>query len=191
MAEHGRAPREMAVLLAQWASIGHKPTPTSAVRRAHAVSARAALPPERGKERARSGAFSCAHTQVSCLLEAAAGMSEHGRALSGVAVQLAQWAFIRYKPTPTIAARRAHAASARAALPQERESARAVALFFSCAHAQVSCLLEAAAGMSEHSRAPRGVAVQLAQWASMGHGSSPTSAAGRAHAVSARAALPP
>ena len=42
--ERGRAPRERAVSLAQWAFIGHGPTPTSATRRAHTASARAAPP---------------------------------------------------------------------------------------------------------------------------------------------------
>ena len=53
----------------------------------------------------------------------------------------------------------------RGLLPRER--ARAVA-FFSCAHAQESCLLEAAAGTSKRGRAPRNRAVSLAQWSSIG-----------------------
>ena len=91
MSKHGRAQREMALPLAQWAFIWHGPTPTSAARRAHVASTCAALPPERERERARSGTFFyCAHAQVSCSLEAAADMSEHGRSLSEMAVSLAQ-----------------------------------------------------------------------------------------------------
>ena len=65
---------------------------------------------------------------MSCSLEAAAGMSEHGRAPSEGGVSLAQFAFVRYGPTPTSAARRAHFASARAAYPPEGE--RAVARMY-------------------------------------------------------------
>ena len=55
-------------------------------------------------------------------------MSEHGRAPSEGGVSLAQFAFVRYGPTPTSAARRAHFASARAAYPPEGE--RAVARMY-------------------------------------------------------------
>ena len=57
--ERGRAPRQSAVSLAQWASIGQERSPTSTARRAHAASARAAPSPER--ERARAVALFLAH----------------------------------------------------------------------------------------------------------------------------------
>ena len=60
----------------------------------------------------------------SYLLEAAAGTSERGRAPMERAASLAQWAFIENASTLTSAARRAHAATARAAPPPEKESAR-------------------------------------------------------------------
>ena len=256
---HGRAPRERTVPLAQQASIGHGPTPTSAARRVHVASARAALPLER--ESARAVALIFLRTCASKLLVGGRGWhirtrpctEEEGRSAGaegfrrdgptptsaarranaasaraapppegeravarsrvctrelrllvggrgwhvgtrpcteGEAVLLAQWASIGHGPTPTSAARRAHVASARAAVPLERESVHAVALFFPLVHAQVSCSLESAAGMSEHGRAPRERAVPLPQWASIGHGPTPTSAARRAHVASARAALP-
>ena len=75
-------------------------------------------------------------------------MSEHGRSPRGVAVKLAQWAFIENEPTLTSAARRTRAASARAVLPPERERETVRNGYFSCAHAQVSCSLEAAASMA-------------------------------------------
>ena len=90
-----------------------------------------------------------------------------------------------YKLTPIYAARRAHAASARAAPPPERERAEA---YFSCAHAQESCSLEAPARTSERGRASRERAVSLAQRASKAHKLTPIYAARRAHAASARAA---
>ena len=193
MSEHGRSPRGVAVKLAQWAFIGHESTPTSAARRVHAASARGAPPPERERARAVVLFLSCAHAQLSCSLEAAAGMSEHGRAPRGVAVKLAQWASIEYEPTLTSAARRAHITSARAALPpeRERERERAQWRFFSCAHVQVRCSLEAAAGMAEHGRAPREMAVSLVQWASVGHEPTPTNTTRRAYAASEGAAHPP
>ena len=74
------------------------------------------------RERARGGAFACMHTRTA--LEATtADTSEHGRAPRKRAVSLAQWASVRQEPTPTNAAQRAHAASARAAPPPEREHA--------------------------------------------------------------------
>ena len=337
MSEHGRSPRERAIPLAQWASIGHGPTPTSAARRARAASLRAVLPPER--KSARAVAFFYLRTCATKLL--VGGRSWHVRArpctegegrLAGAvgfhrawvdsnqrsaaralrkraccassrereraravalfylrtcatkllvggrgwlgcqstavhrgkrAIRLEQSASIGHGPTPISAARRARAASARAALPPERESACAVAFFYlrtcvtkllvggrgwhvrsrpctegegrlagavgfhrACAesnqcgaartrckrtccassrergsgrsgafllfaHAQLSCSLEAAAGMSEHGRSLRERAVSLAQWGSIGHGSLPTSASGRTRAASARAVLPP
>ena len=116
--EHGHASTERAVSLAQWASIGYEPTPTSAVRSACAASARGAFPPER--ERA------VAHSRVrkrnaGCSLEAAAETSEHGRALREIDVSLAQWITKGHESTATSAARRAHAASVRGALPPEKE----------------------------------------------------------------------
>ena len=178
---------ERAVSLAQWASIEHESIPTSAARRAHAASARFAPPPER--ESARGGASSHVHAQESCFLEAAAGTSVHGLAPRERALSLAQWASIEHEPTPTSAARHAHAASARGAPPPERDSVRGGAFF--CAHAQESCLLETATDTSERGLAPRERAVSLAQWASIEHESTPTSAARRARTASARGAPPP
>ena len=120
--EHGRAPRERAVSLAQWASIGQGPTPTTR-RGARTPHVRVLRPLPR--ERARAVAFfSCAHAQESYLLEAVAGTSERGRAPRERAVNLAHWAFLEHEPTPTSAARRAHAASARTTSPSETERAR-------------------------------------------------------------------
>ena len=65
----------------------------------------------------------------SYLLEAAAGTSERGRAPMERAASLAQWAFIENASTLTSAARHAHAASARAAPPPEKESARGGVIF--------------------------------------------------------------
>ena len=129
--------REKAVSLAQWASIGQGPTPTSAARRAHAASARAAAPPKRESE--RGIAFSCSHAQNSCLLEAAAGTLERGRAPRERDVSLAQWASIGHTPAPTNAARQARTESARTAPPRERERRGGKGGdAFSCAHARES-----------------------------------------------------
>ena len=57
--EHGHAPYERAVSLAQWASIGQRTTLTSKAGRERAASALAAPPPE--TESAHGGASSCAH----------------------------------------------------------------------------------------------------------------------------------
>ena len=174
--QHGRAPRERAVSLAQWDSIGQGTTPTSAARRAHAASARGAPPPER--ESARGCAYSCVHAQESLWLKAAASMSERCRAPREGTVSLAQWTSMGHEPTPTSAAQRVHAASARGARPPERECARWRVCV--CAHANAGCSTEAAAGTSQHGRAPRQRAVSLAQWASIGHEPTPTSAEKRA-----------
>ena len=55
------APRETAIPLAQWTSRGYAPTRISAAGRVHVASARAALPPERKRERARFGLHLLAH----------------------------------------------------------------------------------------------------------------------------------
>ena len=92
-----------------------------AQRGAHAPQARVlGLRPAEG---VRWRVHVCAHSNAGCSLEAAADPSEHGRAPRERAVSLAQWGFVGYEPTPTSAARRAHAASARAAPPPERERA--------------------------------------------------------------------
>ena len=57
-----RAPREMPVPLAQWASLAHGARAASAARRAHVGSARAAPPPER--ETARQCPASAVHAQA-------------------------------------------------------------------------------------------------------------------------------
>ena len=88
-----------------------------------------------------------------------------------------------------LARRGAHTPQARVLRHLPRQSARGGVIF--CAHAQESYLLEAAAGTSERGRAPRKRAVSLAQWASTEHGSTPTSAAWRAHGASARATPSP
>ena len=75
------------------------------------------LPRESTRWRARG----CAQANAGCLLESAAGTSERGRAPREKAVPLAQCTSIRHGPTPISAARHAHAASARAAPPSERE----------------------------------------------------------------------
>ena len=49
------------------------------------------------RERARGGVFPCAHVQAGCLLEAAAGTSERGRAQRERTVSLAQWAYIGHE----------------------------------------------------------------------------------------------
>ena len=64
MSEHGRAPTERAVSLAQCASIGYGPAPLSTVGRAHVASARAAPPPEGERAVARLRV----HTREFCLL---------------------------------------------------------------------------------------------------------------------------
>ena len=85
--EHGLAPKERAVSLAQWAFIGQGPTPTTR-RGARTPHVRVLRPLPRA--RARGVAFvSCAHAQESYLLEAVAGTSERGRAPRERAVDLA------------------------------------------------------------------------------------------------------
>ena len=78
-----------------------------------------------------------------------------------MAVSLAQWAFKEYGPTPISATRRTRMPLARVLclLPRERARWRIRVR----AHANTDCLLEAAAGTSEHGRAPRERAVSLAQ----------------------------
>ena len=135
------------------------------------------------RESARWRVRVCTHANAGCsLLEAAAGTSEHGRAPKERAVSLAQG------PTPTTR-RGARTPHVRVLRPLPRERSRAMA-FFSCAHAQESYLLEAVAGTSERGRAPRERPVNLAHWAFLEHEPTPTSAARRAHATSARATSP-
>ena len=181
--EHGRAMSERAVSLAQWAVVGHGPTPTSAARRAHAVSVRAAPPPER--EQAQWRIRVCAHAQTDCSFEAAAGTSEHGIAPR----EAFRWCSGHPKGMD-----RLQPAQSGARVPQAhvlrlllRESSRWRHRVF--AHANTGYSSEAAADTSEHGRAPRERAVLVAQWASMGHGRTPASTARRARATSARAAL--
>ena len=109
--EQGRAPRERATSLAQYASIGHEPTPTSAAERARAASACAAPPASR--ERAGWRVRVCAHANAGCSLEAVDSTSEHGRAPRKRAVSLAQWASMNLETTPASAARRACASKAK------------------------------------------------------------------------------
>ena len=117
------------------ASMGYGPTPTSAARRAHVASACGALPPERARAVARSRA----HTRKLRLLVGGRGWHIGVRPFTEQEGQFAgEVASMEYGPTPTSAARRAHVASARAALPPERESARGLR-FFTCARTQVSC----------------------------------------------------
>ena len=103
--EQDRAPRKRAVSLAQCASMGHGPTPTSAAERARAASAHAAPPPE--GEHAEWRTRVCAHANAGCSLEAVDGTSKQGRAPREMAVSLAQWASIEREPTPTSATERA------------------------------------------------------------------------------------
>ena len=95
----------------------------------------------------------------------------------------------KYRPNPTSAARSARTASAGGAPPPERERIRWRVCM--CAHSNAGCSLEAAACTWEHGRASREWAIALAQWISIGHEPIPTSAAQRAHAVSARGARSP
>ena len=78
----------------------------------------------RERESARSGVIPCAHAQESCLLEAAAGTSERGRAPRERAASLVQRASIGQKPTPTSAARTRRKRVLLRILPRERERAR-------------------------------------------------------------------
>ena len=74
--EHGHAPRERAVSLAQWICKRHGPTSTSAAQRTHAACARAASP----LEREHAVAHSHVRTRERRLLvEAVAATPEHGR----------------------------------------------------------------------------------------------------------------
>ena len=97
-------------------------TTTSAARRAHTASARAAPPPERERAQWRDRVW--AHAQAGCSLKVAADTSEHGLAPKERGSLLVQWSFLGYGPTTTSAARRARAASVRAAPPPERERAQ-------------------------------------------------------------------
>ena len=257
--EHGRAPRERAVLLAQWDSIGYEPSPTSAVRRAYAASAPAAPPSEEERAPARS----CVHTCERRLLVRGRGWYVGARPCTERKARLAGVVGFHRKETDFNQRSAARALRRRAccASSRERERARARRYFFlrtwarkllvggrgwhvrarpcieregrlagavgfyrtktdsnqrgaarvrctraycvtcrererarqrfPCVRAQDSCLLEAAAGASEHGRASRERAVSLALWAFIGQKSSPASAVRRAHAASARAAPPP
>ena len=138
--EHGCAPSERAVSLAQCAFIGYGPTPTSAARRARFTSACAAHPHER--ERAVARTHVC--TRKLRLLVGGRGWHVRARPFTegeGRPAGTMGWhnelscGMDRAQP----ARRGAHTLQARAALPPERERARAVALLYSCARAQVSC----------------------------------------------------
>ena len=88
---------ESHVARATRAFIGHGPTPTSGTWHEHAASALAASPLSLERERERWRVSLCAHAKAGCSLGAAAGTSEHRRALRKSAVSLAQWAFVGHK----------------------------------------------------------------------------------------------
>ena len=159
--ERGRARRERPVLLAQWPLIGYGPTQTSVVQRARVVSARAA--PTR--ERARGGAFACAHTRTS----AACWRPQLARRSTAVhrGIGPSRWRggllSIMSQLQPARCSARAPQARVLCLLPRESACWRVRV----CAHANAGCSLEAAAGTSEHGRASRERAVLMAQWASI------------------------
>ena len=181
----GLAPNERALSLARRPSRAGGPIPTRAAWRARAASARAAPPPHR--ERAR-WPLSCAHAQAGRARGqgwrvAPRPCTERERPVAGAA------AFIGARgSTSTSAAQRAHAASARAAPPPERESARWRFLLRTCARQ----LLVGGRGWhvgarpcTEGEGRLAGAVGFIEAWPT------PTSAARRAHAASARAAPPP
>ena len=156
------------------------------------------------RERARVGAFACAHTRTP------ASRTRPQLARPGTPVHRGKgpprcrirrpWGVSRLQS----ARRGAHTLRARVLRLLPRESARWRVCV--CAHANAGCFLEAAAGTSEHGRAPRERAFWLARWPSIeygstltsaaqllliGHRTAPISAARRAHDASARAAPPP
>ena len=181
--ERGRASRERAISQAQWAFVGRGPTPTSTVRRTHAASARAAPPPEREHVVARLRV----RTRERRLLVGGRGWyvgarpcSEGEGRLAGAVSFLGAWTDFNQR-----GAARAHVKRACCASSGEREHAMRIRL---CAHVNVGCSLEAAAGTSERDGVPRKTDVSLAQWACMGYGPTSTSAVWRSRAASARAA---
>ena len=154
---------------------------------------RACCASSRERERARAVAFFHLLTCASKLLVGGRGWITRARPctegegrLAGAVGFHRAWAEPNQRGAARTRFKHACCASSR-----ERERERAQWRYFPCAHAQVSCSLEAAAGMPEHGCSPRERAVSLAQWALIGHKPTPASAAGRARAASARAALPP
>ena len=130
MSEHGRAPNEWAVSLAQRASMRYGPTPTTIVVRHGARTSQARVLRILLRESVRWRDREGAHVNTDFSLEAAAGMSGHVRSPRERAIPLAQWVLIGHGPTLTSATGRARAASTRSVLPPDRERARAVALFY-------------------------------------------------------------
>ena len=119
--EHGLAPKNGGLSLVQCPSIGHGATTASAARRARAASARAAPPP---RESQRSGAQARYTRKPTREVDAAAGTWEHGLAPKKGGLSLVQCPSIGHGATTAGAARRARAASARAAPPPQREAAQ-------------------------------------------------------------------
>ena len=128
--------------------------------------------------KAGGGAFACAHTQTlaACwrprLLRQSTA-ADRGRGPSRWRSRLSSDVG-RLQP----ARRSAHAPQARVLRHLSRESLRWCVRV--CAHANAGCLSEAAAGASEHSRAPSERAVSLAQRIFQRREQTPTSVAQRA-----------
>ena len=74
---HGSTPKERGVSLAQRSSMEHDPTTTSAARRVHAGSSRAASPPKRHRARHTCTMRRARHAAAGLTLESAAGTSHH------------------------------------------------------------------------------------------------------------------
>ena len=168
-------------------SIGPTPITASAARRARATSSHGAPSPQRWRAQAPF-LRKCASAQVGLPLEAAAAMSQHGRAPKERGLSLVQCPSLVYEPTITRAARRARAASKRAAPPPESWPAQ---WHSRACHADVGCALEAAPGTSHHGLAPKERGLPSVQYLVVRHGSIATSAARCARAASACATPPP
>ena len=125
------------------------------------------------REKARGGAFACAHTRTP------AGRRRPRLERRNAAVYREIGTF-EWHSSLSLDIGRLQLAQSGAHMPQARvlrllpreSSRRRVRV---CAHANAGCLLEAAAGTSEQGRAPRERAISMAQWASMGHAPTPIS----------------
>ena len=155
--EHGRGPRERAVLLAQQVSIQRGPTPASAAQRARAAHAFCVT----SLSRACGSAFACAHT----LTPAVCRRPRLARRSTGVhrGREPSRWrsGSLKGMDWRQPARRSAHAPHARMLRHLSKKSTRWRIRV--CAHANAGCSFEAATVTSEHGRGPSERAVSLAQ----------------------------
>ena len=171
---HGRVLRERGLSPVQCFCIGYGSITTSAALRARAASPRAAPTPER---HAAQRCSRVCHAKVGYALEVPAGTSHHGRAPKERGLSPGQCSCIWHRPTTASVARRACAASSRAAQPPERHPPQR---HVRTCDAKVGCTLEAAAGTSHHGRVLRERGLSPVQCFCTRYGPITTSAARRA-----------